>query len=79
MCAWIVAQGGLALKIQAARGWPDRVFIKQNGRVMFVEFKAPGRKPTPLQTHVMHLIAKAGANVYWVSCEANFKELYNAV
>jgi hypothetical protein len=77
MCAWVRAQGGLALKLQAVKGWPDRLFIKPGGIVMFVEFKAPGRKPTMLQAHVIQQIARAGANVGWVSCEAKFKDMYN--
>jgi hypothetical protein len=30
------------------KGQPDRMFLK-NGRVLFLEFKAPGKKPTALQ------------------------------
>lgn len=34
------------------RGVPDRIFIK-DGSVVFIEFKAPGKKPTPLQAHTI--------------------------
>lgn len=30
------------------RGIPDRLFMK-NGKVMFLEFKAPGKRPTGIQ------------------------------
>ena len=30
------------------KGQPDRMILK-NGRVLFIEFKAPGKKPTALQ------------------------------
>jgi hypothetical protein len=30
------------------KGQPDRMFLHK-GKVIFIEFKAPGRKPTPLQ------------------------------
>ena len=54
------------------RGVPDRIFIKE-GRVVFIEFKAPGNEPTPLQAHEIDLIRKKGGNVYWVSIVENFK------
>jgi hypothetical protein len=31
------------------RGWPDRLFILDNGKVVFMEFKQKGKKSTPLQ------------------------------
>lgn len=34
------------------RGVPDRIFIK-DGAVVMIEFKAPGKKPTQLQAHVI--------------------------
>lgn len=34
------------------RGVPDRIFIK-DGSVVFIEFKAPGKKPTQLQAHTI--------------------------
>jgi len=43
---------------------PDRIFIK-DGNVMFVEFKAPSKKPTPLQAHIILEMKSYGANV-WV-------------
>ena len=35
------------------KGVPDRIFIK-NGRVIFVEFKAPNKKATALQQYVIN-------------------------
>ena len=45
-------------------GWPDRCFIA-NGRVAFVELKAPGKKPTPLQEARMNQLRHAGAKAEW--------------
>jgi hypothetical protein len=39
----------------AHKGVPDRIFIC-NGTTLFLEFKAPGKKPTPLQSREMTLI-----------------------
>jgi hypothetical protein len=33
------------------RGVPDRIFIGAHGDVAFLELKAPGKEPTPLQLH----------------------------
>jgi hypothetical protein len=43
-------------------GVPDRIFCFA-GRVLFVEFKAPGKKPTLLQALEIKVLAKAGMKV----------------
>ena len=47
---WAVAHGVLPLKISpmGVTGYPDDLFLF-GGRVCFIEFKAPGKKPKPLQ------------------------------
>lgn len=47
--------GGLALKFVSPgmAGVPDRLLLFPEGRVAFVEVKAPGEKPRPLQVHRM--------------------------
>ena len=47
----------------ALRGVPDDIFIK-NGRVIFIEFKATGKKPTKLQAAMHKKMEAAGAKVY---------------
>ena len=47
----------------AQRGVPDRIFMK-SGRIVFIEFKAPGKKPTPLQDHIMRKMVDAGCEVH---------------
>ena len=43
--------GGLAIKFTSPGldGMPDRLVILPGGRMAFVEVKAPGQKPRPLQ------------------------------
>ena len=43
--------GGLALKFVSPgmSGMPDRLVLLPGGRMAFVEVKAPGRAPRPLQ------------------------------
>lgn len=62
----------------ANSGVPDRLFIF-NGRVFFVEFKAPGKKPRPLQLKVHATMATHGAEVYVIDDIAKGEELLNAI
>jgi hypothetical protein len=40
------------LKIQAAKGFPDRLLLTPLGTVAFMEFKRPGQTLRPLQAEV---------------------------
>lgn len=52
--------GGLALKFTSPGfdGVPDRLALLPGGRMAFVEVKAPGKKPRPLQL-ARHQVASA--------------------
>ena len=60
--------GGLALKFVSPgfNGVPDRLLLFMGGRVAFVEVKAPGQKPRPLQVHRMEQLRKLGFKVFVV-------------
>ena len=49
----------------AHRGVPDRIFIRM-GKVLFLEVKRPGEKPTQLQEYELQLIRNAGGMAAWV-------------
>lgn len=76
MCRWVEANGGITLKIQAAKGWPDRLVCKPSGLVMFVEFKRADRKPNVLQAHILRKLSLLGFYACWVSSERDFKDHY---
>lgn len=67
---WAKANGWLTYKFvsPSQRGVPDRIFIK-DGYVVFVEFKAPGKKPTPLQAQTIRKLKEAECEV-WVCDDA---------
>ena len=44
-------------------GVPDRIFVNRDGTVRFVEVKAPGKKPRPLQQSVFAKLANHGQPV----------------
>ena len=46
------------------RAVPDRLFLKE-GRVVFIELKAPGRKPTKAQEMELQWIREHGGEAYW--------------
>lgn len=57
------------------RGVPDRTFIF-NGRVVFVEFKAPGEVPTPLQRAIVRQMLDAGASVFVLDSVGQVKTFF---
>lgn len=57
--------GGKALKLipVSSAGLPDRIVLFPGGRVLFVELKAPGRKPTRLQARTHEWLRSWGFTV----------------
>ncbi len=76
---WVEKKGGMFFKIQQSRGWPDRLIVKPNGHVMFVEFKAPGKKLRELQSHMLHKLLEFEVAAYWVTSLDEFKGLYDSL
>lgn len=58
--------GGLAPKFVSPGldGMPDRIILFPKGRVAFVEVKAPGKKPRPLQIRRIKQLQSLGFRVY---------------
>lgn len=53
------------LKFIGRRGAPDRMFAK-DGRVMFVELKAPGKPPSTGQVREIRQLRAAGLDVHLI-------------
>ena len=58
--------GGICPKLVSpgVDGMPDRMVRLPNGRICFVEVKAPGEKPRPLQLSRHRLLRQLGFRVY---------------
>ena len=58
--------GGIALKFVSPSfdGMPDRLVLMPDGRIAFVELKALGKKPRPLQLARHQLLRSLGFRVY---------------
>ena len=59
-------RGGLALKFVSPNfdGMPDRIILFPGGHIGFVEVKAPGKKPRPIQAARLSTLTKLGFKVY---------------
>ena len=57
----------------AHRAVPDRIFINPNGVTCYLELKAQGQKPTPLQEREINLIKAQGAPCAWTDSVHNGK------
>lgn len=59
-------RGGIALKFVSPsfNGMPDRLVLMKKGRCGFVEVKAPGCKPRPLQVSRHEMLRRLGFKVY---------------
>ena len=66
LAARVKAMGGIAPKLTSPGfdGMPDRLVLLPGGRMGFVELKAPGRKPRPLQLVRHRLLRRLGFKVY---------------
>ena len=69
--------GGIALKLVCPGfdGMPDRIVLLQNGHIGFVEVKAPGEKPRPLQLARHGLLQRLGFKVYVLDDERQIERI----
>lgn len=70
--------GGIAIKwtSPAMAGVPDRIVFLPKGRILFVELKAPGKKPTVLQERVIGMLQGLGADVRVCDSMESVDELF---
>lgn len=75
----IHAHGGLCWKWIApgTAGVPDRIAILPHNKIIFIEVKAPGQKPRPIQTHRINQLKKLGAHVYIIDSPQAIKQMIN--
>ena len=69
--------GGIAPKFVSPGfdGMPDRLILFPGGRIAFVEVKAPGKKPRPLQLARHKLLQGLGFKVYVLDSVAGIEKI----
>ena len=74
------AAGGQAMKwvSPGQAGVPDRIVLLPMGRLVFVELKAPGCKPTALQVRVMDRLRSLGFDVLVLDSKEAVDALFSA-
>ena len=73
----VKASGGLCLKFVSPgmAGMPDRLVLLPGGRIGFVEVKAPGKVPRPLQAARHAQLRKLGFKVYVLDDPAQIPDI----
>lgn len=73
--------GGKAYKFSSPgnAGVPDRLVALPGGKIAFVELKAPGKKPTPLQRKKMRELEELGAFCAWTDSEEGVDRILEEV
>ena len=76
----VEASGGICWKLVSpgTNGVPDRICI-MSGRIVFVELKAPGRQPRPIQHRRMKQLKEHGMTVLVVDSLAGVEEVLDAL
>lgn len=73
--------GGICPKFVSPgfNGMPDRLVLFPDGMIAFVELKAPGKKPRPLQEDRHRLLRSLGFRVYTLDSPAAVDQLVREV
>ncbi len=76
-----VKRGGLAPKFVSPGldGVPDRLLLLPGGRLAFVEVKAPGKKPRPLQRRRIEQLTALGFRVFVLDSKEQIGEILDEV
>jgi len=64
--AYAQSFGITAKKLSFGEGWPDFMFLAR-GKILFIEFKAPGETPSPAQREMIRVLTQHGFTVRVVS------------
>jgi hypothetical protein len=81
LAAAVKKAGGMALKFVSPGfdGMPDRIVLLPDEHIAFVEVKAPGKKPRPLQLARHRLMRKLGFQVYIIDSADQIGGMLDAI
>lgn len=71
--------GYITFKVSPAKsdGYPDRVFINRHGVHVYIEIKAPGKRPRRLQVHRINSLRKHNVPAFWSNNLGEIERLLN--
>ena len=77
----VKAAGGIAPKFVSPGydGMPDRLVLFENGRMGFVEVKATGKKPRPLQAARHRMLRMMGYKVFVLDSEDDMERMADEI
>jgi hypothetical protein len=77
----VKSMGGRAVKFVSPgfNGMPDRLVLLPEGRVAFVEVKAPGKKPRALQVARIEMLKDLGFQVFVLDSLKKIGEILDAI
>lgn len=81
LAAAVKKHGGICPKFTSPSfdGMPDRIVLMPNGKMAFVEVKAPGEKPRPLQIARHRLLSRLGFQVYVLDSEEQIETIIQEI
>lgn len=73
--------GGIAVKFvsPSLAGIPDRLVLLPDGVIAFVELKAPGKSPRPLQLSRHRLLRSLGFKVYVIDDVSHIEKMLKEI
>lgn len=77
----VKAKGGLAVKFTSPgfNGMPDRLVMFPGGKIGFVEVKAPGETPRPLQRSRLKLLQRLGFKTFVLDAPEQIGGIIDAI
>lgn len=77
----VTAKGGLAVKFTSPgfNGMPDRLVMFPGGRIAFVEVKAPGETPRPLQRLRIRTLRRLGFKAFVLNSPEQIGGIIDAI
>ena len=74
-------RGGMAVKLVSPGidALPDRLVLMPDGKMAFVELKAPGRKPRPVQRVRIRQLVAMGYGVYVIDSVDQIEEVLDGI
>lgn len=77
----VKSNGGICWKFisPGTAGVPDRIILMPKGRIAFMETKAPGEKPRPLQLSRHRLLRRLGFKVFVLDALEDIEKIISEV